>query len=172
MLIGRYSSSSPYFSLDGLNTLILDAGVYGVVLFILLYAVGILMNIPGVLYLFIGFVIYGDLLGFFVVYIGSLVAVIVHFFFARFMAGEALAEVKNPFVKKQLDKLCASPIRTILILRVIFYVSPPVNYALALSPLKVRDFIIGSIVSLPVSISLYYVLVMIAKDQWIRWFAS
>jgi uncharacterized membrane protein YdjX (TVP38/TMEM64 family) len=99
----------------------------------------------------------------------SFVAVMVHFFFARFMAGEALAEIKHPFVKKQLAKLETRPITTILILRVIFYVSPPVNYALALSPIRVRDFVVGSLVSLPASILVYYVLVMFAQDQWIRW---
>ncbi len=170
-MIGRYSSLSEYFSLDGLNAVIQNAGGYGIALFILLYAVGILMNVPGVLYLFIGFMIYGDLLGFIVVYWASLVAVIVHFYFVRFMAGEALSEVTNPFVRRQLDKLITRPIQTILVLRVIFYVSPPVNYALALSPVRVRDFIVGSILSLPISIFLYYLLVLIAKDQWIRWFA-
>ena len=169
MFVGRHSALSEYFSLEGLHKLILDAGVYGVVLFILLYAVGILMNVPGVLYLFIGFMVYGGLYGFLVVYLASFVAVMVHFLFVRFMAGEALSEVKHPFVKKQLAKLETSPISTILVLRVIFYVSPPVNYALALSPLRIRDFVIGSLLSLPVSISVYYVLVMFAKDQWIRW---
>ena len=169
MLVGRHSALSEYFSLEGLHKLILDAGVYGVVLFVLLYAVGILMNVPGVLYLFIGFMVYGGLTGFLVVYMASFVAVMVHFFFARFMAGEALAEIKHPFVKKQLAKLETRPITTILILRVIFYVSPPVNYALALSPIRVRDFVVGSLVSLPASILVYYVLVMFAQDQWIRW---
>jgi uncharacterized membrane protein YdjX (TVP38/TMEM64 family) len=169
MFIGRHSALSEYFSVEGLHKLILEAGAYGIALFVVLYALGILMNIPGVLYLFIGFMVYGEFNGFLIVYLASFVAVLVHFFFARFMAGEALAEIKQPFIKKQLAKLQTHPIRTILVLRVIFYVSPPVNYALALSAVRTRDFILGSIVSLPVSISVYYFLVMFAKDLWVRW---
>lgn len=152
-----------------MHKLILEAGGFGIALFVLFYALGILMNIPGVLYLFIGFMVYGELNGFLVVYLASFVAVMVHFFFVRFMAGEALAEIKQPFIKKQMEKLQTHPIRTIMIIRVIFYVSPPANYALALSAVRTRDFILGSLVSLPVSITVYYFLVMFAKGLWIRW---
>lgn len=169
MVIGRHSPLSEYFSLEGLHGLILDAGVFGVALFVILYTVGIMMNLPGVLFLFSGFMIYGDLQGFIVIYISSMVGVIVHFYFVRFMAGEALAEIKHPFIKKQLERLEERPILTTVILRIIFYVSPPANYALALSPIKWRHFIIGSLISFPPSILLYYGLLLLVEDQWMRW---
>ena len=170
MVLGKYSSLSAHFSIDGLQKLILEAGVYGVALFILLFAVGIIMNVPGLLYLIIGFMMYGPYKGFLVVYVGSLVAVIAHFFFARSMAGEALGEVKQPIIRKQMERLRERPIVTSVILRLIFYVSPPVNYAFALAPIRPKDFIIGSVVSLPFCTLLYHGIVVLAKEQIKYWF--
>ena len=170
MALAKYSSLSAHFSLDGLQKLILEAGAYGIALFVLLFAVGIIMNVPGLLYLIIGFTLYGPFKGFAIVYLGSLVAVIAHFLFARSMAGEALGEVKHPFIRKQMDRLRDNPIRTSVVLRLIFYVSPPVNYAFALAPIRTKDFIIGSIISLPFCTLLYHGIVLLAKEQIKYWF--
>jgi len=169
MIIGRHSPLSVYFTLDGLHNAILDAGGFGVALFIILYTVGVLMNLPGVLFLFIGFMIYGDINGLVVVYLASMVAITVHFYFVRFMAGEAFSEIKQPFILSQMKKLEDRPIKTTIILRLIFYVSPPASYALALSPIKAKDFLIGSAISFPASILIYYGLVLFTKEQWLRW---
>ncbi len=170
MLIGKHSPLSVYFSLDGLTEIILASGAYGIVLFIIAYTVGTLMNIPGVIFLFIGFMVYKGFAGIAIGFIATIIAMVVHFFFVRLMAGEALAEIKQPFIKKQMLKLTEHPIRTTVVLRLILFVSPPVNYALALSSIRFKDFILGSVIALPANIMLNYFLMAVAKDQMLRWF--
>ena len=170
MWLAKYTSLSVYFSLDGMQKLIFEAGAYGVTLFIILFAVGIVMNVPGLLFLIIGFMLYGPYKGFLIVYVGSLIAVIAHFVFARSLAGEALGEIKQPFIRKQMEKLKTKPIITSVILRLIFYVSPPVNYAFALSPIRTKDFIIGSAISLPFCTVLYHAIAKLLMEQIKFWF--
>ena len=166
MVVGRHSSLSAYFTIEYLENTIRNAGAYGVAIFVLVYTIGTLMNIPGFLFLFVGFLVYKGFNGIFVGYLASVVAVTIHFFFVRLMAGEALAEIKQPFIRKQVQRLSDSPINTTVVLRLIFYVSTPVNYALALSNIKWYHALIGTMLALPFNVVFNYVWMMFAKD-WI-----
>lgn len=170
MMVGRYTPLAAYFSFDGLSEAILDAGGFGVVVFILIYAVGTLMNVPGVVFLFIIFMIYPGVEGILIGGVATLVAMIVHFYFVRLMAGKALKEIEQPFIVKMMRKMTDRPIMTTVILRLILFVSPPVNYALALSPIKAKNFILGSVIALPLNILFNYFLMTVAKEQLMRWF--
>ena len=166
MVLGRHSPLSAYFTLEYLEEAISSAGGYGVVVFVLVYTIGTLMNIPGFLFLFVGFMVYKGINGILIGYLASVVAVTVHFFFVRLMAGEALTEIKQPFVRKQIQRLSDSPINTTVVLRLIFYVSPPVNYALALSSIKWYYSLIGTMLAFPFNVLFNYMWMMFAKD-WI-----
>jgi uncharacterized membrane protein YdjX (TVP38/TMEM64 family) len=51
-------------------------------------------------------------------------------------------------VRRILAQLDDHPIRTVILLRLILSMSPQVNYALALSSVRPRDFFVGSAVGL------------------------
>ena len=170
MAIGRYSSFSEYFTLGFLTELIVQAGGFGILVFVLAYVVGTLMNIPGVLFLLILFMVYEPTESILIGYVGTLVAMIVHFYFTRALAGEALSEIKQPFIKKQMQKLTARPIRTTVVLRLVLFVSPPVNYALALSSIKFRHFLLGSMIAMPVNLTFNYALYIFARDWLVNRF--
>lgn len=170
MVIGRHSTLSVYFTLDYLESTIREAGATGVFLFVFIYTVGTLMNIPGFLFLFVGFLVYKGIDGIFVGYVASVVAVTVHFFFARLMAGGALTEIKQPFISKQVHRLSQSPINTTVVLRLIFYVSPPVNYALALSNIKWQHALMGTMLAFPFNVTFNYIWMTFAKDWILEWF--
>jgi hypothetical protein len=82
------------------------------------------------------------------------------------MAGEALSEIKQPFVRRQMKRLSKSPINTTVVLRLIFYVSPPVNYALALSNIKWYHSLIGTMLAFPLNVLFNYTWMMFGKN-WI-----
>ena len=170
MAIGKYSSFSQYFTLAYLTEAIVKSGNFGILVFILAYVIGTLMNIPGVLFLLILFMVYDPFEAVVIGYIGTLASMVVHFYFTRALAGEALAEIKQPFIRSQMQKLTAKPIRTTVLLRLVLFVSPPVNYALALSSVKFKDFLIGSMIAMPVNIILNYALYIFAKDWLINRF--
>jgi hypothetical protein len=47
-----------------------------------------------------------------------------------------------------LDRLEARPLTTVVVLRILFFVGAPLNFALALSPLRPRDYVMGSVIGL------------------------
>ncbi len=170
MLIGRHPAVSPYFTFETLQRSILDAGAFGVVLFVAVYAAGILMNIPGVIFLFTGFAIYGGFSGIAIGYLATTVSVMLHFAFVRTMAGKAFSEIRQPFIRRMMANMDDHPIRTTVLLRLVLFVSPPVNYALALSNVRWKHFVIGSLAAFPANIMFNYFLMTVARDQWVKWF--
>ncbi|MCB0756547.1 MAG: VTT domain-containing protein [Flavobacteriales bacterium] len=164
MYVGRHSGFSRYFGLDYLTNTIKNTGMFGIVIFGVVYIIGTLMNIPGMIFLFVLFLVYDGIGGFFIGYASTLLAMMAHFYFTRCVAGEVLKEIKHPLVKKYSDRLTEKPLSTTIILRLILFISPPVNYALAFSSIRSKEFILGSMIAMPVNLTLNYLLTIYAKD--------
>lgn len=169
MYVGRHSGFSEYFSLSYLQQTIQNTGLFGIVLFGLVYVIATLMNIPGMIFLFVLFLVYDGFLGFGIGYISTLASMLAHFYFTRAVAGNVLTEIKHPLIKKYSDKLVEKPLKTTIILRLLLFISPPVNYALALSSIRSKHFVLGSMIAMPVNLTLNYLLTIYAKDFMMNW---
>lgn len=164
MYIGRHSGFSKYFGLDYLIQTIENTGLFGIVLFGVVYVIGTLMNVPGMIFLFVLFLVYDGIGGFFIGYISTLVSMLAHFYFTRGVAGQVFKEINHPLVKKYADRLAEKPLSTVIKLRLLLFISPPVNYALAFSTIKTKEFVLGSMIAMPVNLTLNYLLTIYAKD--------
>ena len=169
MYIGRHSGFNRYFGLEYLTQTIENTGVFGLILFTVVYVIGTLMNIPGMIFLFVLFLVYDGVGGFVIGYATTLLSMVSHFYFTRFFVGEPLAEIKHPFVRKQLGLLKQHPLKTVISLRLLLFISPPVNYALAFSPVKSKHFLLGSMLAMPVNLTLNFALTIYAKDFMMKW---
>jgi uncharacterized membrane protein YdjX (TVP38/TMEM64 family) len=114
--------------------------------------VGELIHVPGMVFVGAGILAYGRVLGFGVSLAAALCSVGVSFVVVRAVGGKALAELERPFVKRMMEKLEQRPITTVVVLRSIFWLAPALNYALALSSIRLRDYLIGSAFGLLVPI--------------------
>ena len=79
---------------------------------------------------------------------GALVSITVSFFVIRGIGGQSLAEIERPFIRRMLSRLDARPIRTVALLRCFLWVAPALNYALAMSRLRFREYFLGSALGL------------------------
>ena len=70
------------------------------------------------------------------------------FFLVRRVGGQALAHVKRARIAKVLERLDRHPIPTIIVLRLVLFLMPAVNYALAMTRVRFRDYFIGSALGL------------------------
>jgi uncharacterized membrane protein YdjX (TVP38/TMEM64 family) len=143
------SSVSP----ESLRALLADAGVLGVIGFVVAFSLGLLAQLPGLLFITVAVLVYGRELGALIALGGGLVAVSVSFFVVRRFGGSALTEVKSPLVRRLLQQLDTRPLRSVILLRAVFGVAPFLNYALALSSLGFRDYLIGSVIGMTPTIA-------------------
>ncbi len=161
-VLGSVTGWADRFTLDGVRDTIADAGVWGFAVFIAAFAVGELLHVPGFLFVAAAVLAYGRLYGGLAAYIGAVVSVVVSFAVVRGVGGRALGTLKNERVRRILDKLEERPVRVVAILRIVLWMAPPLNYALALSPVRFRDYFVGSALGL--------ILPMIVASAFIDWF--
>ena len=128
--------------------------MFGVVVFVAVFSLGLLAQLPGLLFIAVAVLAYGREVGALVALGGSIVAVSVSFFVVRRFGGRALAEMKSPFLKRLLSQLDTRPLRSVILLRAVFGVAPFLNYALALSSLGFRDYLIGSAIGMAAPITI------------------
>lgn len=125
-----------------------ELGVLGFVAFVALFTLGELVHVPGVVFVLAAVVAYGPWLGFGAGLLGAIISLSIAFWVVRLIGGQPLAEVQRPFVRRMLARLDRHPVRTIAILRVLFQMLPALNYALAMSKVRYRDYLLGSVLGL------------------------
>ncbi len=103
---------------------------------------------PGLVFVFGGVAAFGRVQGAIVVFVSAVVAVTASFLIVRTVGGRALGEVDKPWMRRMLARLDRHPIITIAVLRLFMIMSPPLNYALALTNVRLRDYVIGSALGL------------------------
>lgn len=150
----KFTPLGEYFDADRLQWLFQNSGWWGIVAFFFIFLLGTLMNIPGAVFLVFAVFAYGYVWGTLLSYVCALGAAMINFYFARAVGGQALAEIENPRLKKVMQKVEEKPIATICWLRIIFLLSPIVNYTLALSNIKPKQFFIGNAIGMIPPISL------------------
>lgn len=153
--IGHFTGLTEHATPENLRALVESLGVWGLFLFIVLFAVGEFMHIPGMVFVLAGLLAYGRVTGGLVGYVGALVSVSFSFFLVRRVGGQALAHVKRARIARILERLDRHPIPTIFLLRMILFLMPAVNYALAMTRVRFRDYFIGSALGLVIPMILY-----------------
>lgn len=133
---------------DRLKAWIDQAGPAGGVGFVAAFSLGTLVQLPGVLFIGVARLAYGPWLGFIAAYFGALAAVSVSFLVVRKTGGAALAEVRWKPLRRVFSHLDQYPLGTIALLRLVMWVSPPLNYALALSSVRFKHYFFGSALGL------------------------
>ncbi|MFO0666112.1 MAG: VTT domain-containing protein [Polyangiaceae bacterium] len=121
--------------------------------FVLIFIVGQFLSLPGVIFLAAARFAFGPVGGVLLGYGGALIAVSLSFVSARFFmpqdsTGEVTFRPKWKPLARAFDRLEAHPVRTVALLRTVFWLSAPFNYALATSRIKTRDYILGSAIGL------------------------
>jgi len=146
--LGKSSGLGAYFSADGLRSLTHAAGVWGPILFVLVFCVGELVHVPGVVFVAAAVLAYGRAGGGALAFAGAVVAVSVSFVIVRGIGGKPLAAIRWPLARRILSGLEERPVRTILVLRLLLWMAPQLNYALALSNVRFRSYVVGTALGL------------------------
>lgn len=153
----EFSGLRDHFSLDFLRQKIIDHKLGGLLVFVLLFCLGNLIQIPGWLFLAAAVLALGQFWGGIATYIAAGISCAFTFVTIRWLGGAALRRMDSRLVARGLARLDAQPIRSIIVLRVVFQTVPALNYSLAMSGVGLRDYMFGTLLGLPLPIFLYCV---------------
>jgi len=147
-VIGKATGLLEGWDQERIRTMVEASGALGVLAFIAAFSVGELLHVPGMVFVAAAIVLWGALWGFAISFGAALVSVLVSFFLVRAVGGKALAEMERPLVKRLLSRLDRRPIQTVALLRLVLWLAPALNYALAMTNVRPRDYLVGSALGL------------------------
>jgi uncharacterized membrane protein YdjX (TVP38/TMEM64 family) len=136
---------------------LLALGILAPPLFLCVFALGELLHLPGILFVLVARVVFGPSLGFLLGYVGAVLAVTISFTVARQLvsAARATREPWRPrwgFLRRTFERIEASPVRTIALLRLVLWLAPPLSYALASSGVRAKDHLAGTAIGLVIPV--------------------
>jgi uncharacterized membrane protein YdjX (TVP38/TMEM64 family) len=137
-----------YLHADNLRNAVAAAGPLGPLLFLAIFIGAVLAQIPGIPFVILAPALFHWPMAIFLSFLASNVAVLLNFEIVRRIGGNALAEVKNPYLRKILATLDAHPVRAVFLLRLTTIMFPPVTGALALTNVSRRDHAVGSVLGM------------------------
>eukprot|EP01062_Namystynia_karyoxenos_P054371 TRINITY_DN44700_c0_g1_i1.p1 TRINITY_DN44700_c0_g1~~TRINITY_DN44700_c0_g1_i1.p1 ORF type:complete len:255 (+),score=84.19 TRINITY_DN44700_c0_g1_i1:69-767(+) len=147
-LVGRLTGASELLSRSKLRRYVAAAGPLGALLLCMAFSVGELLHVPGVVFIAVGAAAFPLWWACIVNYAAALCSVSTTFAVVRGAGGQLLAEVSSPLLQRGLRRLDSHPIATVALLRSVLFVAPVLNYALAASPLRYREYLLGSALGL------------------------
>lgn len=151
----RLTGLKDHFTLAFLQQLMLENRFGGLLLFVLLFALGNLIQIPGWLFLAAAVLTLGRGPGGMATYVAASVSCAATFLVIRCVGGDALRKLDNRVAVYLLRRLDVRPVASIVLLRMLFQTVPALNYALAMSGVGFRPYLIGTLLGLPLPILLY-----------------
>ncbi len=149
------SGMGSHFDLEALRQRILENPIRGLAVLVALFALGNLIHVPGWVFLAAAVLTLGRIWGGLAIYVAAGVSSVLTFVIVRFVGGDALRQLKNRFAARVLRRLDARPIASIALLRVVFQTAPALNYALAMSGVGFPQYVVGTLLGLPLPIALY-----------------
>ncbi|MCG8391530.1 MAG: VTT domain-containing protein [Pseudomonadales bacterium] len=129
--------------------------VTGFVVFVLVFVIGNLIQLPGWLFLAAAILALGTVMGGLATYVAACVSCLATYVLVRGLGGSALREIQSPLARRILAQLDRHPVRSVALLRLLFQTMPALNYTLALSGVRLRHYMIGTLLGLPLPLLVY-----------------
>jgi len=164
----RISGLDAHFSVQFLHERFEAHMLEGLVIFTALFALGNLVQIPGWIFLVAAVATLGQFWGGVATYVAACVTCVSTFWIIRLLGADALRELEGRWSRRIFAELDTHPLRSVIALRLLFQTVPALNYALALSGIRFRDYLLGTLLGLPVPILLYS-LFFATLAQWLHW---
>jgi uncharacterized membrane protein YdjX (TVP38/TMEM64 family) len=92
-------------------------------------------------------------------YVAACLSCITTFVVIRLVGADALREFNGRLSTRIFARLDAHPLQSVLLLRLLFQTVPALNYVLALSGIRFRDYLLGTLLGLPLPILLYCIFI-------------
>ena len=126
----RFTPVKDFLTRAALSDLVESAGIWAPLLFILVYAVGVCLFVPGTLLTVLGAAIFGAYWGFLYVWIGAMIGASAAFWIGRTLGREFAASMIGDRLRKYDDAIERNGFATVLYLRLVYFPFTPMNFGM------------------------------------------
>jgi uncharacterized membrane protein YdjX (TVP38/TMEM64 family) len=143
------------------------SGLWAPVLFVVIYAVGVCLFLPGTLLTGLGAAIFGPYRGFFYVWIGAMAGASAAFFIGRTLGRDFAESLIGNRLKKYDEAISRNGFATVLYLRLVYFPFTPMNFGMGLTGVRFRDYFLGTGFGIIVGTFILTFLIGTLKEIWV-----
>lgn len=167
----RFTPVKGFFTQTALSSILETAGMWAPLFFILVYAVGVCLFVPGTLLTALGAAIFGAYWGFLYVWIGAMVGSSAAFWVGRTLGREFAASLIGDRLRKYDDAIARNGFATVLYLRLVYFPFTAMNFGMGLTKVRFWDYLLGTAFGIIVGTFIFTFFVGTLKEVWAsgRW---
>lgn len=162
----RFTPVKSYLTPEMLGRFLDMAGIWGPVIFILVYAAGVCLFLPGTLLTTLGAALFGAYQGFIYVWTGAMLGASAAFWIARTLGREFAASLIGEKLKKYDDAIERSGFAAVLYLRLVYFPFTPMNFGMGLTRVRFSDYFFGTALGIIVGTFIFTFFVGTLRDVW------
>ncbi|MBW2431730.1 MAG: TVP38/TMEM64 family protein [Deltaproteobacteria bacterium] len=162
----RYTPIKDYLNAEGLGRFLDAAGLWAPVVFMIVYALGVCLFLPGTLLTGLGAAIFGPYWGFVYVWFGAMAGSSIAFWIGRTLGREFAASLIGDKLKKYDDAIERNGFATVLYLRLVYFPFTPMNFGMGLTKVRFWDYFSGTGLGIIVGTFIFTFFIGTLKEVW------
>jgi len=162
----RLPSVRAFLTQESLSRLLEKAGFWAPLIYIVIYAAGICLFVPGTLLTALGAAIFGPYWGFLYVWIGAMIGASAAFWIGRTLGREFAASLIGDRLKKYDDAIEPNGFATVLYLRLVYFPFTAMNFGMGLTKVRFWDYFFGTGLGIIVGTFIFTFFMGTLKDVW------
>ena len=162
----RFTPIREYLTAEGLGGFLEQAGLWAPVIFVIIYAAGVCLFLPGTLLTGLGAAIFGPYWGFVYVWIAAMAGASAAFWIGRTLGREFAASLIGDRLKKYDDGIERNGFATTLYLRLVYFPFTPMNFGMGLTKVRFRDYFFGTGLGILVGTFIFTFFIGTIRDVW------
>lgn len=166
IIIIRFTPAKDYINIRTLSRFIDGAGVWAPIVYILIYAIGVCIFLPGTLLTGIGAAVFGPYYGFIYVWTGAMIGASGAFFIGRTLGRDYAASLIGEKLKKYDNAIERNGFATVLYLRLVYFPFTPMNFGMGLTKVRFADYFSGTGLGIIVGTFIFTFFIGTLKDVW------
>ena len=172
ILLVRFTPVKDYLTAAALGKFLDAIGFWAPLVFMVIYAAGVCLFLPGTLLTGLGAAIFGAYWGFVYVWFGAMVGASMAFWIGRTLGREFAASLIGNRLKKYDDAIERNGFATVLYLRLVYFPFTPMNFGMGLTKVHFWDYFSGTGLGIIVGTFIFTFFIGTIKEVWVsgNWF--
>ena len=166
VIMVRFTSVKEFLTAERLGLFLENAGFLAPLVFMMVYAVGVCLFVPGTLLTTLGAAIFGPCFGFLYVWVGAMVGASLAFLIGRYLGRDFAASLIGDRLRKYDEAIERNGFATVLYLRLVYFPFAPMNFGMGLTRVRFWDYFTGTALGIIVGTFIFTFFVGTVKDVW------
>ena len=166
VVIVRFTPVKEFLTAERLGRFLEGTGFLAPLAYMIVYAVGVCLFVPGTLLTTLGAAIFGPYFGFLYVWVGAMFGSSMAFFIGRYLGRDFAASLIGDRLRKYDEAIERNGFATVLYLRLVYFPFTPMNFGMGLTRVRFRDYLTGTALGIIVGTFIFTFFVGTVRDVW------